>query len=243
MESELGSKLQSLHNFLLISNSEESKNYISDLLSGETSRPEELFVQKFLNVDFWKELGFSDSELKFERPAGVSGRVEWTLKVDGKMIAIECKRPYFVKKNKEVKNELDGNDIDELKDQIGQYLLSHDFIIFTNGFHWFFYSRESYRAWLQKGSKKGNELNSYFKYINAEEIFDRKSPNFIKNILNRDTILEALSSLEHKSIRHILTDEFFVDLKVWIGFIDEMLKDTPSDVKARTTHLIQKLIF
>lgn len=240
---DLTPKLLGLKNFLTNSNSEESINYISDLLSGETARPEELFVQKFLNAEFWKELGYLDSELKFERPAGVHGRVEWTLKIDDKLIAIECKRPYFIKNEKEVKNELDGNDIDELKDQIGPYLLSHPFIIFTNGFHWYFYSRESYRAWLINKNKKDSSLNPYFKHLTVEEIFDENSVDFILNILPRKNILESLSSFEHKSIRHILTDEFFTDLRTWVGYVDTALKDVPADTKARTTALINKLIF
>lgn len=243
MDIEDGSKLKQLENFLTKPESEESKNYISDLLEGETTRPEELFVQKFLNVEFWKELGYLDSELKFERPAGVSGRVEWTLKIDDKMIAIECKRPYFVRKDKEVRNELDGNDIDELKDQIGPYLLSHPFIVFTNGFHWFFYSRESYRAWLTNRDKKDNKLKPYFKHLTSSEIFTKESPDYILNILSRHHIIEALSSMENKSIRHVLTDEFFVDLKTWVGYINAVLKDAPVDTKARTTSLINKLIF
>jgi len=242
-KSVVGPKLQQLENFLRIPESEESKNYISDLLEGETSRPEELFVQKFLNVEFWKELGYDDSELKFERPAGVSGRVEWTLKFDGKVIAIECKRPYFVKKGREVKNELDGNDIDELKDQIGPYLLSHQFIIFTNGFHWYFYSRESYRAWLSNKDKKDNELTPYFKHFTSDEIFKKNSTNYILNILHRQNVIDSLNSMESKSIRHVLTDEFFEDLKNWVNSIDTILKDTPADEKARTTSLINKLIF
>ena len=236
-------KLQSLKNFLTNPNSEESKNYISDLLTGETSRPEELFVQKFLNVDFWKELGYDDKELKFERYAGVSGRVEWTLKIDGKLIAIECKRPYFVKKDKEIKNELDGNDIDELKEQIGPYLLSHQFIIFTNGFHWYFYSRESYRAWLNNKDKKNNKLNPYFKHLTSEEIFQENSQEYILNFLQRHNILDTLRSNESKSIRHVLSEDFFADLKNWVHYIDAALKDTPSDERVRTTSLINKLIF
>lgn len=243
MKLEKGSKIFSLQEFLTNPDSEESKNYISDLLSGETNRPEELFVQKFLNVEFWKELGFDDNELKFERSAGITGRVEWTLKIEDKLIAIECKRPYFVNKNKEVKNELDGNDIDELKDQIGPYLLSHPFIIFTNGFHWYFYSRESYRIWLNNKDKKNNKLTPFFKHITSEEIFDKNSQNYILNILQRQNILEALKSEESKSIRHILTNDFFFDLKNWVHYIDAALKDTPSDERARTISLINKLIF
>ena len=110
-ELSIGEKIIQLENFLLNPESTECQNYVSDLLEGETNRPEELFVQKFLNVEFWKQLGFNDSELKFERHAGVGGRVEWTLKVDGKVIAIECKRPFLIKNDKEVINELDGNDI------------------------------------------------------------------------------------------------------------------------------------
>jgi hypothetical protein len=85
-------KLLQLKNFLVDDTSEEFRNYVSDLLSGATSRPEDLFVQKFLAVDFWKELGFSDKEIKIENPAGATGRVEITLQVGNLRIGIECKR-------------------------------------------------------------------------------------------------------------------------------------------------------
>ena len=92
-------KLQKLESFILNPESEESKNHISDLLEGETERPEELFVQKFLNTEFWTEIEYNDSELKFKRTAGIRGRVEWTLKIDGKLIAIEWKRPIALPPN------------------------------------------------------------------------------------------------------------------------------------------------
>lgn len=238
-----GEKISQLESFLLNPKSSECQNYISDLLEGQTNRPEELFVQKFLNVEFWKQLGFNDSELKFERQAGVGGRVEWTLNIDGKLIAVECKRPFLVKNDKELINELDGNDIHELKEQIGPYLLTHQFIIYTNGFFWYFYSRESYRAWFINKDKKDNQLKPFFKLVIANELFDKNSSNYITNILHRENILETLSSLENKSIRHVLSDEFFADLKNWVGFIDYALKDVPANTKARTTSLINKLIF
>ena len=242
-KSGVGPKLQQLKNFLTDPSSDESKNYINDLISGGTARPEDLFVQKFLSVDFWNELGFSDDEIKVEGPAGGSGRVEIALIVDDQKIAIECKRPYFVKNGQAVKNDLDGDDIKELKDQISQYLLSHSFIVFTNGFHWYFYSRESYSIWLTNRSKKENKLKPYFDHVTSEEIFSEKSHKQFLNIFQRQNILESLSGMGDKSIRHFLTDEFFVDLKNWVGFIDEVLRDTPSDVKARTTSLVNKLIF
>ncbi len=58
-----GPKLRQFSNFLTNSDSEESKNYIDDIIAGGTKRPEDLFVQKFLSVDLWKELGFSDTEV------------------------------------------------------------------------------------------------------------------------------------------------------------------------------------
>jgi len=48
-KSGVGPKLQQLENFLTRPESEESKNYISDLLDGKLTRSEETFVQKFLN--------------------------------------------------------------------------------------------------------------------------------------------------------------------------------------------------
>lgn len=236
-------KLQQLENFLTKPDSDESKNYISDLLSGGTARPEDLFVQKFLSVDFWKELGFFDSEIKIEYPTGAGGRVEITLLVEGQKIAIECKRPYLVKDEEVVKNELNGDDILELKDQISKYLLSHSFVVFTNGFHWFFYSRESYSIWLANRGKKDAKLSPYFDHLTIEQIFSKESSHYILNILQRNNVLEALSGMGDQSIRHFLTDEFFIDLKSWVSFIDEALRKTPSDVKARTTSLINKLIF
>jgi hypothetical protein len=207
-------KLEQLRNFLLDNDSEESRNYISDLLSGSTNRPEDLFVQKFLSVDFWKELGFADSEIKIESAAGAGGRVEITLHVDGQKIAVECKRPYILKNNQATKHELNGEDIKELDTQISQYLLSHAFIIFTNGFHWYFYSRESYRSWLIGRKKKDTSLKPYFKHLQSSILFDETSPDYIQNILTRQDILATLSGIEYESIRHILTDEFFGILKL-----------------------------
>jgi len=236
-------KLRQLENFLTKPESDESRNYISDILSGATARPEDLFVQKFLSVDFWKELGFSDNEIKIEYPAGAGGRVEITLLVEGQKIAIECKRPYLVKNGEIIKHELNGDDILELKDQISQYLLSHSFVVFTNGFHWYFYSRESYSVWSANKNKKDVKLSPYFDHITYDQLFSESLPHYILNILQRYNILEALSGMGDQSIRHFLTDEFFVDLKSWVGFIDDALKKTPSDVKARTTSLVNKLIF
>jgi len=236
-------KLLQLENFLTKPESEESQNYISSLLAGKFARPEEAFVDEFLSSDFWKEMGYRGAERIPEGHAGVRGRVEHSLEVDDKKIAVECKQPYTIKHDEAIVNKLDGNDETELKEQIEPYLLSHEFIIYTNGFFWYFYSRESYRAWLINKKKKDNKLNSYFKRLTAEEIFNPESTFYIKNILERNNILETLSSLEHKSIRHVLTDEFFIDLKNWVGFIDEMLKETRSQFKVRTTSLINKLIF
>lgn len=236
-------KLKQLKNFLTDPNSGESKNYINDLLSGSTRRPEEQFVQKFLNVDFWKELGFADHEIKIEGPAGVSGRVEITLQIENQKIAVECKKPYLQKGRKIVKNFLDGEDIKELEDQIGNYLLSHSFIIFTNGFHWYFYSRESYKSWLGSRTKKDSDLKPYFDYLKSEILFDENSQNYILNILKRENILNTLSGIEYESIRHILTKDFFLDLKSWISIIDDLLKNAPINLKVRTTVLINKLIF
>lgn len=244
MEKEqLSPKLKQLRNFLTDENSEEARNYISDLLSGETKRPEDLFVQKFLSVDLWKELGFADNEIKIEYPAGVSGRVEITLHVKGEKIAVECKKPFVVKKNQPFKHMLDGSDIKELENQISRYLLSHSFIIFTNGFHWYFYSRESYRAWLIGKDKKESDVKPYFQHLTSKVLFDENCPDYILNILRRENILETLSGIESESIRHVLTDEFFDDLKSWIIVVDAALRKAPISLKARTTTLINKLIF
>ncbi len=245
MEAEqFGTKLTQLQKFLTDPDSEESRNYISDILSGETNRPEDLFVQKFLSVDFWKELGFKDSEIKIEYPAGTTGRVEITLKVDEHKIAIECKKPYFIRSDKVSKNVLNGEDINELKNQIGEYLLSHSFIIFTNGFHWYFYSRQSYVSWLGSRNKQTKlKLKPYFEYLESDILFNKDSPNFILNILTRKNILNTLSGIEYESIRHVLTDEFFKDLKSWIKTVDQILKKAPINLRARTTTLINKLIF
>jgi len=238
-----GPKLQQLENFLLKPESEESKNYISALLEGKFGRPEEAFVNEFLNKDFWKELGFSGDEAIIERVAGIKGRVEFSLDFDGKKIGVECKKPYEIKKQKEVINELKGDDINELEDQLEKYLRTHDFIIYTNGFHWFFYSTESHRAWLSNKDKKDNKLKPFFKYLTAKDIFDKDSTDYILNILDRRKMLESLKAMEHKSIRHILTDEFFSDLKTWVKYIDTALSHIPGTKKARTTSLINKLIF
>ena len=123
MEGKLGPKIQNLKNFLTDLNSEESQNYINDLISKETVRPEELFVGKFLNAEFWKEVGFSDKEIKIEGRAGIKGRVEIGLHIEDRKIAVECKKPYYLKNGEAVRSELDGNDIFELEDQISQYLI------------------------------------------------------------------------------------------------------------------------
>ena len=244
MESEIGPKLKSLKNFLTNPDSKESQNYISSLLSGKFARPEDAFIDEFLSSDFWKEMGYQGSERIPQGHAGVRGYVEHSLDIDGKKIAVECKQPYDVTKDGEaIPNELDGSDITELKNQIEPYLLSHDFIIYTNGFFWYFYSRESYSIWARNKDKKENKLKPYFDYLTAEQIFDESSPKYITNILTRKNILESLSSLGDKSVRNAITDEFFIDLKNWVSFIDNALKDTPSDAKARTTSLINKLIF
>jgi len=244
VELEIGPKLKSLKNFLTDNESKESQNYISSLLSGKFARPEEAFIDEFLSSDFWKEMGYQGSERIPQGHAGVRGFVEHSLEVDRKKIAVECKQPYDVTKDgNAIPNELDGSDISELKNQIVPYLLSHDFIIYTNGFYWYFYSRESYRAWLINKDKKDNKLNPYFKFLTSEEIFNPLSPFFIQNIIHRNNILEALSSLEHKSIRHVVTDEFYEDLKTWVSYIDSCLSDTRAHTKARTTSLVNKLIF
>lgn len=242
-KTEKNPKLKQLENFLINPDSEESKNYISSLLAGKLKRPEEAFVNEFLSKEFWNELGYSREETNFEAPAGVTGRVEWSLEFENKKIAIECKKPYLIKNGREVKHNLDGNDIHELEDQISRYLLSHYYIIFTNGFHWYFYSRESYAAWLSGRKKKGNKLTPYFKHLTAEEIFSIESPNHILNFLSRKNILESISSMQNKSIRHIISDDFFKDLKSWVGFIDYAFTGAPAKIKARTTALINKLIF
>ena len=56
------SKLTELENFLLNENSTERKNYEDNLLSGKSRRPEEEFITRHLGRDFWKELGYDDSE-------------------------------------------------------------------------------------------------------------------------------------------------------------------------------------
>lgn len=96
-KSSVGSKLQQLKNFLTRPDSEESKNYINDMITKETARPEDLFVHKFLNYDFWREMGFSDKETKIEDTAGTKGRVEIAFHIEGQKIAVECKRPYLLK--------------------------------------------------------------------------------------------------------------------------------------------------
>jgi len=198
-------------------------------------------VHEILNSDFWKEMGYSKDEAFFEAPANIKGRVEWSLEIEGKKIAIECKKPYLLKKDKEVIHQLDGNDIEELEDQLGPYLSTHDYIIYTNGFHWYFYSQISYRAWVLK--KRNVELKPYFKHLTSDEIFKEDSPDYILNILPRNIILESLNRMEHKSIRHVLTDDFFDDLKNWVHYIDDSLSQLTETKKAKTTSLINKLIF
>ena len=141
-------------------------------------------MQKILNDSFWEEMGYSEKERKFEAPAGISGRVEWSLEFEEKKIAIECKRPYKIQKEREEIHQLDGNDIDELENQLGRYLEDHDYIIFTNGFYWFFYSQASYRTWKHNKDKitKGSEINPYFKKLTYKELFDENSLDYILNI-------------------------------------------------------------
>jgi len=241
MALEIGPRLKQLKNFLMDPNSEESKSYISKLLSRKLTRPEETFVHEILNADFWKEMGYSKDEANFEAPADVKGRVEWSLEIDGKKIAVECKKPYLLKKDKEVIHQLDGSDIDELEDQLGRYLSTHDYIIYTNGFHWYFYSQLSYRAWSTK--KKNIELKPYFKHLTSDDIFKEDSSDYILNILPRNIILQSLSGMEHKSIRQPLTDDFFDDLKNWVRYIDDALTQFKESKKAKTTSLINKFIF
>jgi hypothetical protein len=242
----LSPKLQRLKNFLINPESDESQNYVSDLLGGVLARPEEAFVHKFLDDPFWVELGYDeDTELPFESNAGIGGRVEGTLRFEGIKIAVECKKPYELKKKKfETINPLDGDDVKELKEQIGPYLQTHDYVIFTNGFFWFFYSRESYRAWLEYGNRKENPPKPYFKKLTASEIFDSASPDYILNILPRRKILESFKFMEHKSIRKVLADEFFNDLKIWISYLDESFGKLPEEQrKTRAIGLINKFIF
>ena len=246
MDIERGPRLQKLENFLLHSETIESTTYVADLLAGNLKRPEETFVQKILNDSFWEEMGYSEKERKFEAPAGISGRVEWSLEFEEKKIAIECKRPYKIQKEREEIHQLDGNDIDELENQLGRYLEDHDYIIFTNGFYWFFYSQVSYRTWKHNKDKitKGSEINPYFKKLTYKEIFDENSPDYILNILPRSNILDTLRSMEHKSIRNPLARDFFEDLKNWIDYLDVALKNTDEKTKKiSATALLNKLIF
>jgi hypothetical protein len=243
-----GPRLQKLENFLTKPESIESTSYISDLLSKKLKRPEETFVQKILNDSFWEEMGFSETERKFEAPAGITGRVEWSLQFEDRKIAIECKTPYKINsKNQEEIHQLNGNDVHELENQLGRYLEDHDYIIFTNGFFWFFYSQTSYRTWKynkDKVTKKGKVFTPYFKKITSEELFDENSSDYILNILPRLNILETLRSMEHRSIRNPLADDFFIDLKNWIDYLDFALKDTKESIrKTSATLLINKLIF
>ena len=90
------SKLAELENFLLNENSTERKNYEDNILSGKSRRPEEEFITRHLGRDFWKELGYDDSELGFQEKAGDRGFVEIALTVDGKKIAVECKKPFGI---------------------------------------------------------------------------------------------------------------------------------------------------
>jgi len=244
-EARLSPKLQRLKNFLTNPESDESKNYVSDLLGGKLARPEETFVHKFFDDSFWEELGYSiDSEVKFEDRAGINGRVEGALHFDGKKIAIECKKPYVQNKGIESIYKLNGDDIKELEEQLGPYLQTHDFVIYTNGFCWFFYSRESYRAWLENKDKRENSLTPYFKKLTAAELFSEDSSDYILNILPRRKILDSFNFMEHKSIRRILSDEFFNDLKSWLSYLDESLSKFPEEIrKTRATGLVNKLIF
>ena len=190
--------LKRLEDFLTKPDSEVSKNYIADLLSGKLARPEESFVHSILNQSFWEDMGFSINETHFEKPAGTGGRVEWSLEIEGKKIAVECKKPYIIKNEKETINNIDGTDIKELKDQLGDYLVTHDFIIYTNGFHWYFYSRESYRSWVLFKNKKDSKVLPYFKYLTSEEIFKKNSIYYIENILSRNNICITQFIAHHK---------------------------------------------
>ena len=141
------SKLTELENFLLNENSMERKNYEANLLSGKSGRPEEEFISRHLGTDFWKELGYDDFELGIQERAGDRGFVEIALTVDGKKIAVECKQPFDKMKDQLMVRHLNGEDHDELKNQIGRYLTNFDYVIFTNGFFWYFYSKTSYLIW------------------------------------------------------------------------------------------------
>ena len=89
-------------------------------------------------------------------------------------------------------------------------------------------------------NKKG--IKPFFQFLKAEQIFKNDS-NHILNFLSRQNIVEELYAFEQKAPRHELTNAFFEDLQTWINVIDESLKDSPADTKARTTSLINKLIF
>ena len=235
------SKLTELENFLLNENSNERKIYEDNILSGKSRRPEEEFITRHLGRDFWKELGYDDSELGFQEKAGDRGFVEIALTVDGKKIAVECKKPFDKMKDQIMVRHLKGEDPDEIKDQIKPYLANFDYVIFTNGFFWYFYSKTSCYMWETiKDNKK--EIKPYFHFLKAEQIF-KNDANYIENFLSRQNITQELYAIEQKSPRHVITDVFFEDLRTWIDVIDESLKNSPVDTKARTTSLINKMIF
>ncbi len=235
-------KVEKLKKFLLDENSEEYRIYADFILGGLSRRPEDEFIDRHLGHDFWRELGFNDSELGSEHSAGHGAmRVEISLMVDGKKIAVEVKKPYAKIRDRIFPNSLNGNDPEELKDQIGPYLSTHDYVIFTNGHDWYFYSKTSYLAWDTIGTNS-QSVKPYFDHFKSTEIFNDDEKN-IRNWLTRDNILESIFSMEERSPRHKITDEFFKDLKIWIDVIDESLKNTPANTRARTTSLINKLIF
>ena len=152
------SKLAELENFLLNENSTERKNYEDNILSGRSARPEEEFISRHLGRDFWKELGYADSEIGDQHRAGDRGFVEIALTVDGKKIAVECKKPFDKMKDQIMVRPLRGDDPDEIQDQIKPYLANYDYVIFTNGFFWYFYSKTSCYLWETiKDHKRGNK--------------------------------------------------------------------------------------
>ena len=234
-------KLSELKNFLLDKNSNEYLDYESFLLSGQARRPEDEFIDRHLSRDFWRSLGFDGSEIRAQQLAGQRGFVERGLNIEGKKIAVEVKKPYAKNRDRVYAHVIDGDDTTEMETQIGPYLSNHDFVIYTNGHSWYFYSKTSYLVWHHFQGNR-TEIHPYFAKFSAEEIF-QEGTNNIRNILSRSTILETLYSLEQKQNRRAITNEFFSDLRVWIDAIDEALQNAPANTKARTISLINKLIF
>ena len=242
MPSTYSPKIEKLKKFLLDESSEEYVIYANFILQGLSRRPEDEFIDRHLGHDFWRELGFDESEIGSEHSAGHGAmRVEISLMVDEQKIAVECKKPYAKNGDRIYPHPLDGDDPDELRQQIGPYLSTHDYVIFTNGHDWYFYSRASYLAWNTIGSNS-QSVKPYFHHFKSNEIFNDDENN-IRNWLARENILESIHSMEERAPRHQITDEFFKDLKTWIDVIDESLQNTPANAKARTTSLINKLIF